>query len=73
MNAARRAALEAHGWTVGDAQAFLGLSDEEQAFIDRKLSLAESLRRTQRAHAESSPCDIQDGRRQPDPLRGCEG
>jgi hypothetical protein len=37
--------LEAHGWTVGDAQTFLDLSDEELAFIDLKLGLADSLRR----------------------------
>ncbi len=30
---------------MGDARTFLGLSDEEQAFIDVKLALAESLRR----------------------------
>jgi len=41
----KKARLEAHGWAVGDAQAFLGLSDEEQAYIDLKLALAEGLRR----------------------------
>jgi len=45
MNATKRSRLEASGWTVGDAQAFLGLSDEEQAFIDLKLALAYNLRR----------------------------
>lgn len=45
MKTAKQAQLEEHGWAVGDAQAFLGLSDEEQAFIDLKLALAESLRR----------------------------
>lgn len=44
MKAAERAQLEAHGWAVGDTQDFLGLSDEEQAFIDLKLTLAENLR-----------------------------
>ena len=44
MKASKRAQLEAHGWSVGDAEAFLGLTDEEQSFIDLKLALAESLR-----------------------------
>ena len=43
MKASRRAQLEARSWTVDNAQAFLGLSAEEQAFINLKLALAESL------------------------------
>src|SRR5262245_46769219 len=45
MKAEKRAQLEAQGWVIGDAQAFLGLSDEEQTFIDVKLALADNLRR----------------------------
>ena len=44
MKASRRAQLEDHGWIVGDAQAFLDLSDEEQAYIDLKLALADNVR-----------------------------
>lgn len=29
MKAAKRSQLEAHGWAVGDAHAFLGLIDED--------------------------------------------
>jgi predicted transcriptional regulator len=42
---AKRARLERAGWKVGSAQEFLGLSDEEAAFIELKLSLAQSLRK----------------------------
>jgi predicted XRE-type DNA-binding protein len=44
MNSAKRARLEAKGWKVGDAQDFLGLSKEEAAFVEMKLTLAEYLR-----------------------------
>jgi ribosome-binding protein aMBF1 (putative translation factor) len=42
---AKRTRLERAGWKVGSAQEFLGLSDEEAAFIELKLSLAQSLRK----------------------------
>lgn len=45
MKKAKRARLERAGWKVGSAQEFLGLSDEEAAFIELKLSLAKDLRR----------------------------
>jgi len=44
MKKAKRARLEAAGWKVGTVQQFLGLSDEEAAFVDLKLALARSLR-----------------------------
>jgi hypothetical protein len=44
MNEAKRRKLEAKGWRVGGAQEFLGLSDQEAAFIEFKLKLAQSLR-----------------------------
>jgi DNA-binding XRE family transcriptional regulator len=44
MRKAKRARLEAAGWKVGTAKQFLGLTDEESAFVDLKLSLARSLR-----------------------------
>ncbi len=44
MKAAKRKRLEARGWVVGDAKAFLGLSEDEAVFIDLKLALKESLK-----------------------------
>ncbi|MDD5302606.1 MAG: helix-turn-helix transcriptional regulator [Elusimicrobia bacterium] len=44
MNEAKRKKLEAKGWRVGGAKEFLGLSDQEAAFIEFKLKLARSLR-----------------------------
>jgi DNA-binding XRE family transcriptional regulator len=44
MKNAKRARLEAAGWRVGSAKEFLGLSDQEAAFVDLKLALARSLR-----------------------------
>ena len=32
------------GWTIGSAEEFLGLTDEESAFIEMKLALARSLK-----------------------------
>ncbi len=36
--------LAKRGWTVGDAKDFLGLSDDELAYIEIKLAFARSLR-----------------------------
>ncbi|NUP96556.1 MAG: helix-turn-helix transcriptional regulator [Planctomycetaceae bacterium] len=36
--------LRAAGWSVGDAAQFLGLSEEERAFVELKLRLAEAIR-----------------------------
>jgi DNA-binding XRE family transcriptional regulator len=36
--------LEAQGWKVGDVKDFLGLSAEEMAYIEIKLSLSQSVR-----------------------------
>jgi transcriptional regulator with XRE-family HTH domain len=43
MDKAKRKRLQAKGWQVGSAADFLGLSGEEQAYIDLKLSLAEAV------------------------------
>ena len=45
MRKSKRARLEASGWRVGTAKEFLGLSDQESAFIELKIALAEGLRR----------------------------
>ncbi|MEQ8752850.1 MAG: helix-turn-helix transcriptional regulator [Coleofasciculus sp. G1-WW12-02] len=44
MDAVKRQRLEAAGWRVGNAEDFLGLSPEEVAFIEMKLSLSKRLR-----------------------------
>jgi hypothetical protein len=44
MRENKRKRLKAHGWKVGSAKDFLGLSDQEAAFIELKLRLASSLR-----------------------------
>ncbi len=45
MKRDKRDRLKAAGWRVGDAQDFLGLSDDERAFIETKLALADGVRR----------------------------
>lgn len=44
MKANKRKKLEAAGWKVGSAREFLGLSDEEGAFVELKLTLSSSLK-----------------------------
>lgn len=44
MNEARRRRLEAKGWRFGTVKEFLGLSDEETAYIELKFQLAQSIR-----------------------------
>ncbi len=44
MRMDKRRRLERAGWRVGTVQEFLGLTDEESAFIELKLLLAEHLR-----------------------------
>ncbi len=50
MRSEKRKRLEAAGWTVGDATDFLGLTPEEEAYVEIRLRLAEGLkaRRTKR-------------------------
>jgi DNA-binding XRE family transcriptional regulator len=44
MHETKRKRLAAKGWKVGSAQEFLGLSDQEQAYVDLKLRLSDALR-----------------------------
>jgi ribosome-binding protein aMBF1 (putative translation factor) len=44
MLKSKRQKLEAKGWRVGTAQEFLGLSDGENAHVELRLRLADSLR-----------------------------
>ena len=43
MDRAKRKRLEAKGWKVGDAAAFLSLSQEEAAYVELKLSFSQNL------------------------------
>jgi DNA-binding XRE family transcriptional regulator len=45
MRAAKKKRLAARGWAVGDAREFLGLTEEEAAFVELKLALADKLRK----------------------------
>lgn len=44
MDAKKRKRLEAAGWAVGDAAAFLRLTPEESALVEMRLALSRSLR-----------------------------
>src|SRR3972149_700872 len=44
MDDRKRKRLEARGWKVGSAKDVLGLSDEEEAYIELRLKLAEGLK-----------------------------
>ena len=44
MKAKKRRSLEKAGWRVGSADEFLGLTEEESAFLDLKISLARELK-----------------------------
>jgi len=57
MREEKRKRLEAKGWRVGNAKEFLGLSDEEAAYIELKLKLAESLRERRR-HRRLTQVDL---------------
>jgi len=45
MKTSRRKKLEAAGWKVGSTREFLGLSNEEAAFVELKLTLSISLKK----------------------------
>lgn len=45
MDIAKRKALEAAGWEVGDAADFLEMSDEERQLLDTRVALALAIRR----------------------------
>ena len=44
MKIEKKSKLEAAGWKVGNAEDFLGLTDEEIAYIQLKLALSKNLR-----------------------------
>ncbi len=43
MDNNKKRRLEAKGYRVGDAEDFLGLSEEESAYIDMKMALSQAL------------------------------
>jgi len=49
MDATKRRAIEAAGWTVGDAADFLGMSEEERQLLDTRVELALAVRRQREA------------------------
>jgi len=50
MDAAKRKAIEARGWKVGDAADFLEMSPAERALLETRVELALAIRRQREAH-----------------------
>ncbi len=50
MKTSKRKALERKGWIVGDARDFLGLTGEEEAYIELRLKLAEGRKTRRQRH-----------------------
>jgi hypothetical protein len=50
MDKTKKNKLEAAGWRVGTTQDFLGLSDEESAFIEVKIALSRRFREQRTRH-----------------------
>jgi hypothetical protein len=48
MRKQKKRRLEAKGWKVGTVKEFLGLSNEESAYIELKIKLAAGLRQRRR-------------------------
>jgi DNA-binding XRE family transcriptional regulator len=44
MQETKRKKLEAKGWRIGSPKDFLGMSDEEEAYVDLRVRLAEGLK-----------------------------
>ncbi len=57
MRSSKRKGLEAKGWKVGSTKEFLGLSSQEEAYIEIKLRLAEALR-NQRLQRHMTQSDL---------------
>jgi len=49
MDSVKRKRLEKAGWRVGTVQEFLGLSQEQAAYLELKLSLAKKLLRRRKS------------------------
>ncbi len=57
MHSSKRKRLEAKGWKIGDAKDFLGLTPEEEAYVEIKLRLSESFR-AQRLRRKMTQLDV---------------
>ena len=57
MRSNKRKRLEAKGWKVGSTKEFLELSSQQEAYIEIKLKLAESLR-IQRLRRQMTQSDL---------------
>jgi len=44
MGKDKKARLEAHGWRVGSAEEFLGLTPDEAAYVELRLKLSDAVR-----------------------------
>jgi hypothetical protein len=53
MRAEKRKRLEVSGWKIGSAKDFLGLSDQEAAYIELRLKLARGLKARRHARGFS--------------------
>ena len=53
MREGKRKKLEAKGWTIGGPKELLGLSGEEESYIELRLKLAEGLKARRKAHGMS--------------------
>jgi ribosome-binding protein aMBF1 (putative translation factor) len=49
MRESKRKKLEANGWRIGTPKDFLGMSDEEEAYVNLRLKLAEGLKARRQA------------------------
>jgi DNA-binding XRE family transcriptional regulator len=49
MRESQRKRLEGRGWKMGSTQEFLGLSDEEAAYVELRMRLAEGLKARRQA------------------------
>ena len=50
MRESKRKRLESKGWKLGNAKELLGLSDQEEMYIELRLKLAEGLKARRLAH-----------------------
>ena len=49
MRESKRKKLDAKGWKIGTPKDFLGMSDEEESYVNLRLSLAEGLKTRRQA------------------------
>ena len=58
MDTEKKARLEAHGWKVGSAEEFLGLTSEEAADVDLRPKLDDAIRDPQAASCTEGASDV---------------